>query len=357
MKAKMISLALTLVCLCAYSSAIACSAFTLKNKSQVLMCKSYDWNFGEGILMFNPRGIEKTSMPVAGDHKRISWTTKYANLSFNQYGQTMANGGINEKGLAIEVLWLRNSKYEAVNGGEAINELQWIQYGLDNYATVEELIEKSERFKIKPLYAAVHYYISDASGNSAVIEYIDGKRTISTGKNMPYSAITNSTYTYSIDGFQNKGEGCHRFNKICTSITNLPESLSAEDALDYGLASLDKVKSEERTQWQIVYDLKKQTVKFRTKGNTSIKTIDLHSFDPNGRKTLYIDLNSPASVNHTNFKKVRYRTNNWLWKNAFEKLEIPVPFLARRIVVKHVTKGKTTKNMYKIVNAMDRLRK
>jgi len=350
-----LALILFLISLCSKSN--ACSAFSLNNKSQTFMCKSYDWGFGEGVLMFNPRGIEKKSMPVSEPHKRIHWITKYANLSFNQYGQTLPNGGINEKGLAIEILWLKNSNYGNVNGNKALNELQWIQYGLDSFASVNELIEKTVDIKIKPMYASVHYYISDALGNSAVIEYINGKRIVSTGNKMLYSAITNSTYENSVIGFQTKpNNGYNRFNTICMCINKLPESLPNNAVKKYGFETLDKVKTN-RTQWQIVYDLKKQVIYFKTQNNLATKSIDLNSFDFNSLKTLYADLSSPAPISHTNFKEVDYNTNKWLINNAFNKLRLPVSDTDKKVLIEYITYGKINESIYRIINDFARFRR
>jgi choloylglycine hydrolase len=353
MKTKMFSLALILFLLSISLRSVACSAFRLKNKTQLMMCKSYDWSFGEGVLIYNPRGVEKMSMPVGGSHERIKWISKYANLSFNQYGQTMANGGINEKGLAIEVLWLQSSKYAEVEGSKALNELQWIQYGLDNFESVEELIRKTAAIEIKPLYASVHYFISDASGNSAVVEYVAGKRILSTGEDMPYSAITNSTYSSSLNGLTTEAKGCSRFNRICSKINELPDNLSNEEAFNYGFESLDMVKSQERTQWQIVYDLKNQKIQFRTKENVFLRSIDLNDFDFNGQETLYVDLKTSGPLNPANFKRIGFLINNELLKNAFDKLQLPVPFFARWMIAVHLTTGETNRFIYKIVNAFD----
>jgi choloylglycine hydrolase len=69
---------------------------------------------------------------------------------------------------------------------EAIGIMQWVQYYLDNYATVAEAVEaqKSFAFQIEPLIlpngypTLVHVSLSDKTGDSAVIEYIGGKARI-----------------------------------------------------------------------------------------------------------------------------------------------------------------------------------
>jgi len=63
---------------------------------------------------------------------------------------------------------------------------QWVQYFLDNFATVAEAVEaqKSNPFQIESLIlpngfpTLVHLSIADKSGDSAVIEYVGGKAKV-----------------------------------------------------------------------------------------------------------------------------------------------------------------------------------
>jgi choloylglycine hydrolase len=69
---------------------------------------------------------------------------------------------------------------------EALGIMQWVQYYLDNYATVAEAVQaqKTFAFQIEPLIlpngypTLVHVSLSDKSGDTAVIEYIGGKAQI-----------------------------------------------------------------------------------------------------------------------------------------------------------------------------------
>lgn len=70
---------------------------------------------------------------------------------------------------------------------------------LDNFATVAEAVEalRAEPFVIvtdnipgTTRLATLHLAISDATGDSAIVEYIDGKQVIHHGRN--YQVLTNS---------------------------------------------------------------------------------------------------------------------------------------------------------------------
>jgi choloylglycine hydrolase len=96
--------------------------------------------------------------------------------------------GVNEKGLSAHALYLavENSFDPRDAKLEGIGIMQWVQYYLDNYATVAEAVEaqKSWAFQIEPLIlpngfpTLVHVSLSDKSGDSAVVEFIGGKARI-----------------------------------------------------------------------------------------------------------------------------------------------------------------------------------
>lgn len=85
-------------------------------------------------------------------------------------------------------MWPRDPSKPAVHGG------LWLQYLLDQAATVEEALKLLEA--IDPVMvearghkSTVHVAIEDASGDSAIIEYVGGKRVIHHGKE--YKVMTN----------------------------------------------------------------------------------------------------------------------------------------------------------------------
>jgi choloylglycine hydrolase len=92
---------------------------------------------------------------------------------------------------------------------EGIGVMQWVQYYLDNYATVAEAVEaqKNFAFQIEPLIlpngfpTLVHVSFSDKSGDSAVIEYIGGKARIYHDKR--FTVMTNEpTYDKQIENLK-----------------------------------------------------------------------------------------------------------------------------------------------------------
>jgi choloylglycine hydrolase len=147
-------------------------------------------------LWLYPRGLERTSNTAAP----LNWTSRYGSVVTTIYEGAAADG-MNEKGLVANLLYLSESKYPPATASDnrpTLSIAAWAQYVLDNYATTAEAVEglQKETFRIVPIVApsgeagTVHLSVSDASGDSAIFEYIDGKLAIHHGKQ--YQVMTNS---------------------------------------------------------------------------------------------------------------------------------------------------------------------
>jgi len=107
---------------------------------------------------------------------------------------------MNEKGLVANLLWLAESQYPQWDGSKpGLSVAVWVQYILDNFATVEEAVAdmKKGNFDVYSdmmpdgsRMATLHLSISDAGGDSAIFEYIGGELVIH--HDPSYLVMTNS---------------------------------------------------------------------------------------------------------------------------------------------------------------------
>ena len=180
------------------NSVKACTAFSLTQKGKyVLVGKNLDWPIGDGFIMINPRGVSKISMVNPGQ-KPTEWVSKYGSVTFNQFGKEFPLGGMNEAGLIVEEVSFSPSVFPNKRGLSKINEMQWIQYQLDNYGTVEEVIKNIHKLQISKFLFGLHYLLSDRFGNTAVIEFINGKTLIYNARSLPMPVLSNNSYKNSI---------------------------------------------------------------------------------------------------------------------------------------------------------------
>lgn len=175
----------------------ACTRVVYLGKNgMVVTGRTMDWkeDLKSNIYVF-PRGIERAG---ADKGNTIHWKSKYGSVITAGY-DIGTSDGMNEKGLVANLLYLTESDYYRPNDTRpAMGISIWTQYVLDNFATVDEAVKElsKETFRIDApdmpngAKSTLHLAISDASGNSAIFEYIKGKLIIHEGKE--YQVMTNS---------------------------------------------------------------------------------------------------------------------------------------------------------------------
>lgn len=251
-------------------TANACTTFCLQHGEDVVYGRNLDWYIDTGAIIINPRQMQKTAF-VLPPAQPLSWTSKYGNVTFNQVSREMPTGGMNEKGLVIECL-VSSAAYPEPDDSKAVNELQWIQYHLDTCATVDEVLESAKNTRIAQYSLGLHYFITDANGDCAVVEFIDGKLNTTSGTNLPIKVLTNGLYRESLYFHQQTaGRGSSRFD---TAEELLKNYRGSPDTTKYAFKMLKKVAMGKSTKWQVVYDIKDRMIHFKTQKKGKIKTID-----------------------------------------------------------------------------------
>jgi choloylglycine hydrolase len=179
-------LAAVLVGLFSTESALSCTRVLWASPdNQVFVGRTQDWTErANSAFRVFPRGIERVGAVAENPHR---WTSRYGSVILTGY-DLGTHEGVNERGLAAHLLYLavESAFGERDTRREAIGVMQWVQYYLDNFATVAEAVEaqRSFTFQIEPLIlpngypTLVHVALSDRSGDSAVIEYVDGQARI-----------------------------------------------------------------------------------------------------------------------------------------------------------------------------------
>jgi choloylglycine hydrolase len=245
----------------------ACSTFLLSKNGKHVFGRNYDWVSGNGMMMVNARGLAKSSfMP---DGNSISWISIYGSTTFNQFGKEFPHGGMNEKGLVVELMWLNETGYPAADKRAALNELQWIQYQLDNCATIEEVLATDKKIRINRIDAApLHYLVADANGKAATIEFIDGKMVVHQGNDLDFPVLTNTVYAEAVQQVKAKrtdyDNSVGRFATACNMIQQFQNTGNTKDPVDYAFSILDRIAQKGYTKWSIVYDITNRQVYYQT---------------------------------------------------------------------------------------------
>jgi penicillin V acylase-like amidase (Ntn superfamily) len=318
---------------------LACTTFCLKNNGEVLFGKNYDWMIGDGMIFVNKRGVEKSAM-TTGSEAPARWVSKYGNVTFNQYGKDNPSGGMNEAGLVIELMWLDDTVYPKPDARPVIGVLEWIQYQLDISANVADVINNAEAVRLASL-VKLHYLVNDKAGNSATVEFLDGKLVAHTGEKLAAAALTNDTYEKSLNYAKSvtpeKAKTESSFDRF-TRAANKTKDFAAKpkteaEAVSYAFEILANVAQKSATQWSIVYDQKRAKIHFRSMQSPVVKTIDTRAFDYTcGSAVKIFDVNSKEAGDVTaRFADYTRQANRDLIERAFNGTEFlkPVPAVKR----------------------------
>lgn len=182
----------------AYQPADACTRIVYQGPDNTIITgRTMDWKENpESNLWIFPRGMERSG-EVGSDPMR--WISRYGSVITSAY-DICSTDGMNEAGLVANLLWLAESSYPQWDGTKpGLSIAAWVQYMLDNFASVDEAVSFMENAPFDVVsdmmpdgtrMATLHLSISDATGDNAIFEYIDGKLNIH--HNRSYQVMTNS---------------------------------------------------------------------------------------------------------------------------------------------------------------------
>ncbi len=311
---------------------LACTTFNLQGKDFNLVGHNYDWPLGDGLVFVNKSGISKVAMLAYSNKSKFQgrpaqWTSKYGSVTFNQYGCEFAHGGMNEAGLVIEAMALYKTIYPKPDSRPFIHRSQWAQYQLDNFETVEEVINNDSKIRISPVYSGpgTHFLISDRVGNCATIEFLNGEMVVHSGSKLPVRTLANDTYSESLELWEKYGKLIYnnRFIQAANSVQKFNfQTLDA--ALETSFDILHTVSQTASTQWSIVFDIKNSMIYYRTRSNPRIRHLDLKKFDFSCKTPIrLLDINDSEAGNITDrFTEYSFQIHENLIKTSFGKLRL-----------------------------------
>lgn len=214
----------------------------------MLAGRNMDWeeDLRTNLWVF-PRGMERDD----GLGGTITWEASYGSLVAAGYDLATVDG-LNEAGLAAHQLFLAESDYgQRDEGRVALSVAVWMQYVLDNFATVAEAVEWMVRSQLQIVTQSVpssgkavnlHLALEDRSGDSAIIEYLDGVPQVHHDR--AYTVVTNSppfeqqlAHLKTIQGMGGSTplpggtDASDRFARAAYYLTRLPQPASTSEAV------------------------------------------------------------------------------------------------------------------------------
>ena len=250
---------------------------------------------------------EITRVPRGYDFGKVK--TQYGFVGVSHQGPF--SDGLNEHGLAVSALWLSESKY-AEPGPDTTPITDLIPLVLGTAKTVDEAVALVKDRTFSGANAGVfgkiditaHFEITDETGKSVVVEFLDGKPTITENK---VGALTNdpnfgkqmqiwSKYdprkfneeNFEAFDYSPEGRFCRMAAMNATQV-NVPDDITAVNRAWSMVNTVDIPKGilywrwvnndPQFTSYSVVVDLSNRAYYFRTWNNYDIRKVDLKDID------------------------------------------------------------------------------
>lgn len=243
-----------------------CTAFALTDTDgDVHMGRNYDFTNDTSCMLVycEPKGGYQSVSFAALDN--VSANVPDANIKNKMASLTapfMCLDGMNEKGVSIAVLALDSEPVHQSTGKPVISTTLAIRLVLDWAATTEEAVELLRSYD---MFAACgcdyQFYITDASGDSRVIEYdIDSESRELV--DIPSEAVTNFFLPYKDKVLPNQnngiyGHGRERYDAVLKVLETEKDNYTDAtvwDAMKSAAQNPDPDSLTSNTQWSISYN-------------------------------------------------------------------------------------------------------
>ncbi len=269
-----------------------CSAFAVPDRQSgnFLMGRNYDFchatEDGKGyksiaaiMVHTAPEGGKKSISMVDGmqlGYAQGFYTDGESDLSLLMGLPYAALDGINEDGFAIGVLALKENQTKQETGQPRIGTTTAIRMLLDRASTVKEALAMLEKYDMDMQgsgHSNYHYFMADATGDYAIVEY-----TFEKGKKIPtimekltgndtLRCVTNFYVSPTMVGTNDGWGSDHGKNRYWTIRNKLAENnyeLSADGAMSLlsdvsQPADLENITSQ--TQWSCLYNLSEKSLR------------------------------------------------------------------------------------------------
>ncbi|HML47768.1 MAG TPA: linear amide C-N hydrolase [Clostridia bacterium] len=247
------------------ASGMQCSSFLCRNeKGEPLFCRNLDYtltnhpivmvttaapgkNAGLGLCDLYYLGYSADKLPTG------SIFSDRALLS----APRITMDGVNEYGVALAILTVPHAEPTLDAGKESIDEASAVRLVLDHAKTVREAVDVIGAYNIAFHEDAGHFMIADGSGDSAVLEFVDGK-IVTVQNDDPWQVVTN----FILSSETREGVGQARYDKAEAVLREAGGILSEEKAME-----LLKSVSQPGTLWSVIYNLRTGETRLALKMN------------------------------------------------------------------------------------------
>ncbi|WP_281612590.1 choloylglycine hydrolase family protein [Flammeovirga sp. SubArs3] len=158
-----------------------------------------------------PKGYAFSSLTPEGNNGK-KFEAKYGIVGLDMLGKDLIIDGMNDAGLSVGIFYFPNlakyTEYDPSQAENTISSQDVVNYILAQYATVDEVKEGIQNVAVVGVVEEAigievdgHWMVTDASGESIVIEFVDGQLHI---HDAPLGVITNApSYDWHMTNLRN----------------------------------------------------------------------------------------------------------------------------------------------------------
>ncbi len=225
----------------------ACTSFAaLGAASDPVFGRNLDWSHRSSMLLFTdpPGGYASVSMVdlyylgVEGTQS-IPWSKRVTLLA----APHATIDGMNECGVAIAQNAVPGRDMSKDPNKPTLLNSQILRLVLDHAKDVDEALALIQQYNVEFAGPPGHFHVADASGDSAIVEYLDSGVNI-VRVETPWQVSTNYLLSEEVKPH------CWRYEKATQTLNAARGSISQEQAMDV-LASV----KQDHTVWSVVYNL------------------------------------------------------------------------------------------------------
>lgn len=232
------------------ASPFGCSLFAAAGDPDgPLFARNFDWDANPALVLHTdpPDGYASVSIvdvaylgiedPLAESDRR-----KLLNAPLLPFD------GMNERGLAVGLAADESGRSARDPAKPTVGSVRILRLVLDSAATVDEALAVFGRYNVDfdggpPL----HYLIADASGGSAVVEFVDGAMRVERGDGS-WQVLTNFRLAGADSGTR---QGYRRYRVASEALSKAGGAMDAKAAMDV----LEAV-AQGHTRWSVTYGLR-----------------------------------------------------------------------------------------------------
>lgn len=234
-----------------------CSCFFADGETP-LFGRNFDWYENPAMLLFTdpPDGYRSVSMV---DISYMGYDREFTPIDDPEglrYAPYYPFDGMNEHGLVVGMMSVGHAEGGSDSEKVTLGSLELIRLMLDHAQNVAEALDLIKDYNVDFGSVPIHYLVSDADGNSAIIEYLNDE-IIVTKSEGSFQVSTN----FIIAEIQPAGASTHsrRYNTLVKVLEDSGGRMDIKGAMDL-LGDVSQSGGESETRWSVVYDMRAKTI-------------------------------------------------------------------------------------------------